>query len=65
MYSWEIDNEVKANNGFLTGKRMNDIKDESCQVIRLKLLDINNNFATYEMVTNDGYRWEIKNKKIF
>lgn len=60
MYSWEIENELKANDYILTGVRMNDIKDESCQIKRLKLLNMYNDHAVYEMLTADNYRWEIR-----
>ena len=64
MDSWEIDREIKENNGFLTGLRMNQIRKESCQVKTISLLRIEKDALVYIMETDDNYKWEIKNKKI-
>ena len=65
MYSWEIENELKRNNYKVNAYRINQIKEESCQVKILKLIRVEETFFTYEMKTDDGYTWEIEAKKIF
>lgn len=65
MYSWEIDNELKQNDYRLKADRMNQIREESCQVKFLKLLRIEETVFIYEMITDDGYTWNIEIKKLF
>ncbi len=65
MYSWEIDKEIKEKNNILNADRMNKIREESCQVKVIELIKIEISFFVYRILTDDGYAWEIKIKKIF
>lgn len=65
MYSWEIDNLLKANNYSIECGKMNDIRQQSPQVKEITLLEIATDFIKYAMNTNDGFRWQINCPKVF